>query len=176
MRIEIDHQNRVPCVGERSSEGDGGRGFRHSTLLVRHRDDPSHASIVEGGRRSVMTATFTWDLPMDSTAAAIARQHVRDAASTTNDVIDAELIASELVTNAWAHGRGTGAITMTITVTDDVMRLEVCSDSDGIPNQVASSDEAPEGRGLLLIEKLAINWGHDRRDSTLCVWADVQCP
>ena len=38
-----------------------------------------------------MTATFTWDLPMDSTAAAIARQHVRDAASTTNDVIDADM-------------------------------------------------------------------------------------
>ena len=122
-----------------------------------------------------MTATFTWDLPMDSTAAAIARQHVRDAASTTNDVIDAELVASELVTNAWAHGRGTGAITITITVADDLMRLEVCSDSDGVPHQVASSDESPEGRGLLLIDKLAIDWGHLRRGSTLCVWADVQC-
>ena len=120
-----------------------------------------------------MTATFTWDLPMESTAAAIARQHVRDVASTTNEVIDAELVASELVTNAWAHGRGT--ITMTITVADDVMRLEVCSDSDGVPHQVASSDESPEGRGLLLIEKLASDWGHVRRGSTLCVWADVQC-
>lgn len=122
-----------------------------------------------------MTATFTWDLPMDSTAAAIARQYVRDAASTTNDIIDAELVASELVTNAWAHGRGTGAITITITVADDLMRLEVCSDSDGVPHQVASSDESPVGRGLLLIEKLAIDWGHVRRGSTLCVWADVQC-
>ena len=122
-----------------------------------------------------MTATFTWDLPMDSTAAAIARQHVRDAASTTNHVIDAELVASELVTNAWANGRGTGAITITITVADDLMRLEVCSDSDGVPHQVASSDESPEGRGLLLIEKLARDWGHVRRGSTFCVWADVQC-
>ena len=122
-----------------------------------------------------MTATFTWYLPMVSTAAAIARQHVRDVALTTNDVIDAELVASELVTNAWAHGRGTGAITITITVADDLMRLEVCSDSDGVPHQVASSDESPVGRGLLLIEKLAIDWGHVRRGSTLCVWADVQC-
>ena len=122
-----------------------------------------------------MTATFTWDLPMDSTAAAIARQHVRDAASTTDDVIDAELVASELVTNAWAHGRGTGAITITITVADDLLRLEVCSDSYGVPHQVASSDESTDGRGLLLIEKLAIDWGHVRRGSTLCVWADVQC-
>jgi len=70
----------------------------------------------------------------------------------------------------------TGTITMTITVTDDVMRVEVCSDSDGVPHQVASSDESPDGRGLLLIEKLASDWGHVRRDSTLCVWADVQCP
>ena len=122
-----------------------------------------------------MTATFTWELPMDSTAAAIARQHVRDVASTTTDGVDAELVASELVTNAWTHGRGTGTITMTITVTDDVMRVEVCSDSDGVPHQVASSDESPDGRGLLLIDKLASDWGHVRRDSTLCVWADVQC-
>ena len=121
-----------------------------------------------------MTATFTWDLPMDSTAAAIARQHVRDVASTDSDVADAELIASELVTNAWAHGRGTGAITMTITVADDAMRVEVCSDSDGVPRQVSSSDESPDGRGLLLIESLASDWGHVRRGSTLCVWADVR--
>ena len=121
-----------------------------------------------------MTATFTWDLPMDSTAAALARQHVRDVASTDSDVADAELIASELVTNAWAHGRGTGAITMTITVADDAMRVEVCSDSDGVPRQVSSSDESPDGRGLLLIESLASDWGHVRRGSTLCVWADVR--
>ena len=121
-----------------------------------------------------MTATFTWDLPMDSTAAAIARQHVRDVASTDSDVADAELIASELVTNAWAHGRGTGTITMTITVADDVMRVEVCSDSDGVPRQVSSNHESPNGRGLLLIESLASDWGHVRRGSTLCVWADVR--
>ena len=47
-----------------------------------------------------MTATFAWDLPMDLTAAVIAHQHVRDVASTNTDVVDAELIASELVTNA----------------------------------------------------------------------------
>ena len=123
-----------------------------------------------------MTATFTWDLPMDSTAAAIARQHVRDVASTNTDVVDAELIASELVTNAWAHGYGTGEITMTITITDDVMRVEVCSDADGVPRHLSSSDESPDGRGLLLIESLASNWGHARRGSTLCVWADFRCP
>ena len=122
-----------------------------------------------------MTATFTWDLPMDSTAAAIARQHVRDVASTTSDVVNAELVASELGTNAWAHGRGTGAITMTITVADDVMRVEVCSDSEGFPRQLSSSDDSPDGRGLLLVESLASDWGHARRGSTLCVWADVQC-
>ena len=122
-----------------------------------------------------MTATFTWDLPMDSTAAALARQHVRDVASIDSDVADAELIASELVTNAWAHGRGTGAITMTITVADDAIRVEVCSDSDGVSHQVSSNDESPDGRGLLLIESLARDWGHVRRGSTLCVWADVQC-
>ncbi len=98
-----------------------------------------------------MTATFTWDLPMDSTAAAIARQHVGEVASTDSDVVDAELIASELVTNAWAHGHGTGAITMTITVAEDVMRIEVCSDSDGVPHHEPRSDESPDGRGLLLI-------------------------
>ena len=122
-----------------------------------------------------MTATFTWDLPMDATAAAIARQHVRDVASTTSDVVDAELVASELVTNAWAHGRGTGAITMTITVADDVMCVEVCSDSEGFPRQVSSSNDSPDGRGLLLVESLASDWGHARRGSRLCVWADVQC-
>ena len=123
-----------------------------------------------------MTATFAWDLPMDLTAAVIAHQHVRDVASTNTDVVDAELIASELVTNAWAHGHGTGEITMTITIADDVMRVEVCSDADGVPRHVSSSDESADGRGLLLIESLASNWGHARHSSTLCVWADVRRP
>ena len=121
-----------------------------------------------------MSVTFTWHLPMDSTAAAAARWHLREVASSDLEAVDAELVVTELVTNAWKHGTGEGDITVTVEVRDSSLHIAVCGISDGTPavaTSAAGSDSS--GRGLLLLDGLVERWGYDRRGNVMCVWAEV---
>ncbi len=120
-----------------------------------------------------MSATFTWQLPMDSTAAGAARWHVRELASSDIEAVDAELVVTELVTNAWKHGNGSEPITLTVDVRDDSLHIEVCGDASGEPRTVPTTDTEAAGRGLLLIDELTDRWGFERRASQICVWAEV---
>ena len=120
-----------------------------------------------------MSATFTWQLPMDSTAAGAARWYVRELASSDIEAVDAELVVTELVTNAWKHGNGSEPITLTVDVRDDSLHIEVCGDASGEPRTVPTTDTEAAGRGLLLIDELTDRWGFERRASQICVWAEV---
>ncbi len=82
---------------------------------------------------------------------------------------DAELIASEYVTNTIRHtasGDG-GAIHVTVAATPQSVRIEVtdhgpaASAPQSVPaprRSVAEDDES--GRGLLIVDHLATRWGH----------------
>ena len=125
----------------------------------------------KGGRLSV---TYTWHLPADSTAPGQGRWHVRGLSSSEVDAIDAELVVSELITNAWKHGSGTGDIILQVDVREDSLHIEVCGITPGTPQvDDGGSGVDASGRGLLLIEELASGWGYERRGDALCVWADV---
>lgn len=119
-----------------------------------------------------MSVTFTWTLPHDSTAPAQGRWHVREIASNDIEAVDAELVVTELITNAWKHG--VGEITLSVEVAEEILHIEVCGASGGDP-KASTVDDAVEasGRGLLMIEGLAERWGFDRRGEVVCVWADV---
>jgi anti-sigma regulatory factor (Ser/Thr protein kinase) len=121
-----------------------------------------------------MSVTFTWELPRDSTAPAQGRWHVRDVTSNDREAVDAELVVTELITNAWKHGSGDQPITLRVEVRDDALRLEVCGESASDPvrsPQNAGSDSG--GRGLMMIDGLTDQWGYERKGSVLCVWADL---
>lgn len=120
-----------------------------------------------------MSTTFTWQLPMDSTAAGAARWHLRELASSDIEAVDAELVVTELVTNAWKHGSQTGVITLGVDVRDASLHIEVCGETPGEPRILQSHTDASSGRGLLMIEELADDWGFERREGAICVWADV---
>jgi anti-sigma regulatory factor (Ser/Thr protein kinase) len=79
----------------------------------------------------------------------------------------AVLLVSELVTNAVIHGdeRGAGtlaAVTMLVRCSGGELRVEVHDRSRGIP--VPASLEVPDdseaGRGLMLVDTLAAEWGY----------------
>ena len=121
-----------------------------------------------------MSVTYTWELPRDSTAPAQGRWHVRGVTSNDREAGDAELVVTELITNAWKHGSGDGPITLRVEVRDDALCLEVCGESASDPvssQQTAGSDSG--GRGLMMIDGLADSWGYERNGSSLCVWADL---
>lgn len=122
-----------------------------------------------------MSMTYTWELPRDSTAPGQGRWHVRELLSDSIEAIDAELVVTELITNAWKHGSGNDRMTLQATLLDGSLRLEVCGQAAGDPLMRKDADAA-NGRGLLLIEDLADDWGFERSGDSVCVWALVSFP
>ncbi|MET9840024.1 ATP-binding protein [Streptomyces virginiae] len=87
---------------------------------------------------------------------------------------DTVLIVSELMTNAIQHGGGADtprAVGLRIEHSDGHLLVEV-TDSSSKPARLKSAGEqATDGRGLHLVEKLAIAWGTTNTNHT--TWARV---
>lgn len=107
-------------------------------------------------RRHAVGATRRWGLHPDS-----------------GDVI--ETCVSELVTNAIVHGVGRDVLMM-LYYTGDSVLTEVFGyavDSPAIP-ATARSDNAEGGRGLLIVDTLAKDWGSEHTGlGLLRVWASI---
>ena len=82
-----------------------------------------------------------------------------DGVAARDLIADAEVIVSELVTNA-VNARCTSTQLM-LTTQDDVVRIEVHDDAAGTPvlRRPSSTDE--HGRGLLIVSRVAKDWGVD---------------
>ena len=94
-----------------------------------------------------------------------ARRVVRRAVSPTvsDDVTQtAELLVSELVTNAITHG--TGTVTLSIVLEDDSLSVTVSDDEPSVPELQPECLMALGGRGLRMIESLASAWGVTPRE------------
>lgn len=103
-----------------------------------------------------------WNLPCAPASAAVARRHVAEACSHLgrefHDV--AVLLASELVGNAVEHGHS-DAIHLVVDQGASRFRVEVHDDQPGRPTPQQAEALAPRGRGLMLVERLAAEWGVD---------------
>lgn len=106
-------------------------------------------------------ATVVIALPSDASAAAIARQFVEDNRDHIRPdlVEDAQLLVSEVVTNAVRHGRG--EITLVVRVDEPSIGVAVADSGDELP---AKPQDAPppsqtSGRGLMIVDALASAWG-----------------
>lgn len=85
---------------------------------------------------------------------------------------DAQLLASELVTNAVRHA--TGPIDVRAYVHDGFLRLEVGdSTADCGPDPRVATPEDENGRGMELVEKLAARWGWKVCGPMKVVWLDL---
>jgi pimeloyl-ACP methyl ester carboxylesterase/anti-sigma regulatory factor (Ser/Thr protein kinase) len=115
--------------------------------------------------------------PLDCDPAAIrrARKTVSDqlrawGLSAITD--DAELITSELVTNAISHGGG--LIELRLTCLPDRVRISVLdNDTSGTPQVAGQRGLEIGGRGLALIETIALDWGYLPTDGGKEVWAEL---
>ena len=117
--------------------------------------------------------------PGDPTSVARGRTMVTDAlgrsaagaATVSADVVDdAVLATSELVTNAIAvaHDR----ICLSVEVLDGRARVSVFDDGPGEPVVCPSSTDRVHGRGLSIVELLALRWGVSREPLGKWVWAE----
>lgn len=124
-----------------------------------------------------MTTVTSLALPADTAAVRQARHFARDYCSSAGVAAEATdrvvLLTSQVVTNALLHGRS--AARLSVTMMGGLVLVEVGDDSRRHPYEVERSNEAEEGRGLLLLG-LAQRWGV--RDETVgkTVWFEVQSP
>lgn len=127
-------------------------------------------------------ASPTWSLDLRGTSAPVLVQVRRWAARTLDRVDDAHLgdvliVATELVTNAYDHGRGPSEIRTSYTRQPCRVRIEVDDGSLAHPVVANPSLATPGGRGMLIVEKLAAAWGvrEHRETGGKTVWAEVAC-
>jgi anti-sigma regulatory factor (Ser/Thr protein kinase) len=83
----------------------------------------------------------------------------------------AVLLVSELVTNAVVHAGGT--VWVTVHADARWVRIEVQDQGRGRPVLRPARQNQPEGRGLGLVDKLATNWGTERRATHKVVWCEI---
>lgn len=86
-------------------------------------------------------------------------------------VYNAELIVTELTTNALLHGGGRASVRLASTVAG--LRIEVADQSPYAPLLALTSTEAMTGRGLALVASVASRWGVDRNNGGKIVWAEL---
>jgi anti-sigma regulatory factor (Ser/Thr protein kinase) len=106
---------------------------------------------------------------------AVARRFVTDRCRRwgCGDVVDdAELVVSELVTNALVHA-GTRC-ELRIGLSGTALRVQVTDGAGGVPDPQAVTGGDEHGRGLLLVSLLCAAWGTEPLASGgKVVWAEM---
>jgi hypothetical protein len=113
--------------------------------------------------------------PNVADTAKLARDHVARLLHHTGHAAladPARLLTSEIVTNVFAH---TTVPLVTVETTIDAHRILVAtydaSPKRPIPRPVVADDEA--GRGLLLVQLLADDWGMKCETTRKCTWFEL---
>jgi two-component sensor histidine kinase len=117
---------------------------------------------------------LTLDIGRTRDCARIAREAVTKAlvGDTRSDSI--ELIASELVTNAFVHG--SGDIRLQLISIGTSMKIAVTCDTELVALDLVApleSNENERGRGLALVRESSTEMGYEISDSKLTVWAKL---
>ncbi|MEP7055039.1 MAG: ATP-binding protein [Actinomycetota bacterium] len=83
----------------------------------------------------------------------------------------AVLLASEIVTNAFIHGRSDARIA--VAASHNQVRVEVADDNSRHPRRLEPDADALDGRGLAIVDLVAASWGV--RDDSIgkTVWFEV---
>ncbi|MFJ2716775.1 ATP-binding protein [Streptomyces sp. NPDC087437] len=86
------------------------------------------------------------------------------------------LVVAELAANAVLHGRVPGrdfALALSFEEGRDVVRIEVTDTHPARPARMAPGPDGDGGRGLVLVDALAVDWGvRDRLGPGKTVWAE----
>ena len=114
------------------------------------------------------------ELASNPSATAAARALLREALETWE--LDGfgevtELLTSELVTNAVRHAGST--VTLRAFRQGSRIRVEVDDTSIATPVRRNPAPAEPGGRGVMIVESLADDWGADVRENGKTVWFEI---
>ncbi len=140
-----------------------------------HRDDI--AVLMARLHRLPADRIVTWALPSELTSASRARSVIRRPLrrwGLADLQPTAELLVSELVTNAVRYAQG--KIGLRLVKEDTALFCEVLDDSAALP-RLRHPDESDErGRGLQVVSQLAQHWGARRAAAGKVVWCELALP
>jgi anti-sigma regulatory factor (Ser/Thr protein kinase) len=111
-------------------------------------------------------------LPRAHGGAAMARRLVEERFSdqlSRSSLDDLKLIVSELVNNAYLHGKG--QIELRLRHVHDRVRVEVMDEGEHALVKIRRPGAPACGNGLRLVDLLASNWG--AVPGRTCVWAEL---
>jgi CheY-like chemotaxis protein len=113
------------------------------------------------------------DLAKDPAAPGAARRFVRSSLTDIDDAaLDAvELLTSELVTNAVIHAGSEPHLVLVLH--PDRVRIEVHDTDPRMPARRKPDEARPGGRGLLLLDQVASDWGVEPLEGGKVVWFEV---
>jgi anti-sigma regulatory factor (Ser/Thr protein kinase) len=142
-------------------------------LWLNGTDDRHTPRMRRGGSTRRISDSVT--LSEDLSAAAAARRFTASAceASGQSDRTSetAQLLVSEVVTNAVVHGAS--APRLTVWTTDRGVRIEVGDASPVPPVPADAGDDADSGRGLAILQARASSWGCRPKRHGKVVWFTV---
>ena len=130
------------------------------------------------GESRTQPATASLKLAPRADAAGIARRFVHDNRDHLDPdiVANAELLVSEIVTNALRYGAG--EIALTVRVDPPGIGVAVTDTGHGMPVVRAElpADDEGSGRGLFIVDAIASQWGVDPSwpPPGKTVWFDVR--
>ena len=87
---------------------------------------------------------------------------------------DLRLLVTELVTNGVRHGSERGPVEVSVTLTEDTVRVEVTDSGRGF-SPAGAPMPRPDGSGgwgLQLVDRVATSWGVSV-DGRTCVWFEL---
>lgn len=124
---------------------------------------------------AILAAAEPVSLPAGASSAASARRVVRDTlgphlAADVGHTL--ELLTSELVTNAVSYARDRCTLQLSVP-RPDVVRVAVADGDHTLPQICQPGPVAERGRGLLLVEMLAVRWGAERSAEGKVVWFEL---
>jgi serine phosphatase RsbU (regulator of sigma subunit)/anti-sigma regulatory factor (Ser/Thr protein kinase) len=118
----------------------------------------------------------TWKLPAELTSAHRARTLIRRPLKRWGLgelTFNAELMVSELVTNAVRYAQGQIGLRL---VLERGLVIEVMDDSAALPRLRHPDEQDERGRGLQVVSQVAQRWGARRAVSGKIVWCELPLP
>jgi anti-sigma regulatory factor (Ser/Thr protein kinase) len=139
-----------------------------------HRDDI--AVLMARLRRIQPENVVSWTLPAELTSASRARSLIKRPLRRWGLIEllpTAELLVSELVTNAVRYAQGKIGLRL---IKEGGLVCEVLDDSAALPRLRHPDDSDERGRGLQVVSQLAQRWGARRAASGKVVWCELPLP
>lgn len=132
------------------------------------------------------TGTLSRILPGQSSSVPFARSETRGFLGNAPRTDDAELIVSELATNAVRHSlsrEADGQFELRLEARPGWLRIEVVDQGPPhrpgsaaaavVEKQAGALDDRESGRGLEIVDALADKWGHEQRPEQALWWAEL---